>query len=84
MILYGQHNLFCPLCLGSEENLVHLFFVCPTKAKVWKLIANWIDLGPIIYASSTCKHLAGLFLLLRPKVSKYLHLLFWLAVIWSI
>lgn len=82
-ILGGHHNLVCRMCLGLEENLIHLFLLCPIASKVWLLLSRWIDLGSFSPSVSVGDHLAQYLSLLQPKLGKFFCLLFWLAAVWS-
>ncbi|XP_060182396.1 uncharacterized protein LOC132612070 [Lycium barbarum] len=31
----------CPLCEGADENIRHIFFLCPISALIWQKILHW-------------------------------------------
>lgn len=44
-IIYGPHNMVCPLGFGEIESHLHLFLLCPKTVLVWCKILDWIGLG---------------------------------------
>lgn len=87
-VLSWQHNLVCPLCLGSEESHQYLFFFCPIVVSIFDNIYGWLNLTLEIDNLSQKDHLLLFKKLLKEKSCKKkfknFRLLCWMFTSWAI
>lgn len=84
VILFCMHNLVYPFFLGPAEYHVHLFLICPINYRVWLIMLDWINIGPLFTCVGLLSHLMAFEIPLERKIKKIWFLLFWLFVVWFI